>query len=66
MTDCKRCGAPDGEWVCRRHDGSNGWALDLDLAVEQPKTWAKPFPVHLDTNGICRRCNNAQRRDSTL
>lgn len=53
---CTSCGANHGDWVVRRKDGSNKWALDLDLADEYPKDWAEPTVVKVKETGVCRFC----------
>lgn len=63
---CNRCGAPDGQEVCYRLDGSNMFALDLDLAVEQPKTWGPPSLVRIKPSGVCKNCISAVILDTRL
>lgn len=60
---CKTCGAEDGAWVTRRSDGSNGWALDLDLAEEYPKHWSEPTVVKVKETGVCRYCTAIKIRE---
>jgi len=62
---CNRCGAANRTLVCYRKDGSNMWALDLDLFTEQPKTWGAPSLVLLGTGGICQHCLTARVADET-
>lgn len=57
---CTRCGAPENGMVCRRMDGSSMFALDLDLAIEQPATWTIPMLVRITPSGMCRHCARAK------
>lgn len=53
---CNRCGAPEGEVVCWKLDGSAMFALDTDLASEFPKVWSIPKIVMIRPNGMCKNC----------